>query len=197
MGTLLLSCVCDSIVAKMSCVCDSVLVKSYESGCRSMTVIQQAGTNWQDICIVFIICLAVVGVVLIAERTLCSWKNAELEAKEKERTAQKTKEEEESKRKIQSDLLDKYLDFLKERTKGTSSDENKTKPSTNFVQKVIEGVCPDNHQVHDKDLSNINQYRLVLEYLIELSQKNQLNTISKDTLKSFFNEVKSHEGQGS
>ena len=196
MGTLL-SCACDSIVAKMTCVCDSVLVRSCEKGCLSITEIHHAGTDCHDVCIVFIICVAIVLVALIAKWAIWSWKKAELEAKEKERTAQKTKEEEESKRKIQSDLLDKYLDFLKERTKGTSSDGNKTKPSTNFVQKVIEGVCPDTHQVHEIDLSTINQYRQVLEYLIELSQKNQLNTISKDTLKSFFNEVKSHEGQGS
>ena len=194
MGTLFLSCVYDSIVAKMTCVCDSVLVKSCESGCRSMTVIHQEGTNCQDMYIVLFICVAFVLVALIAKWALWSWKKAELEAKEKERTAQKTKEEEESKRKIQSDLLDKYLDFLKERTKGNSSDENKAKPSANFVKKVIEGVCPDNHPVHETDLSNINQYRQVLEYLIELSQKNQLNNISKDTLRSFFNEVISHEG---
>lgn len=114
MGTLLLSCVYDSIVAKMSCVCDSVLTKSCENGCRSMTVIHQDGTNWQDVYIVLIICVAIVLVALIAKWALWSWKDAGLQAKKDERDAQKTKEEEESKRKQIADCQGKLLDFLKD-----------------------------------------------------------------------------------
>ena len=63
MGTLFLSCVCDSLLAKLC-----------EKGCLSITEIHQAGTDCHDVCIVFIICVAVAFIALIAALTVFGWK---------------------------------------------------------------------------------------------------------------------------
>lgn len=148
MGTILLSCVCDLIVEKLC------------GECRSVTAIREAGTNCHDVCIVFAICVTVILVALIVKCAIGAWKDAERKAADEERKAKEEKEKEESERKIKSDLLNKYLDCLKDQT-----------------------------DVKENEIKN-EKYRSVLEYLIELSQRNELNKISDEKLKSFFSTPK-------
>ena len=108
MNTIFLLCQCDSLVTT---VCGNsipvVITKTYE-----------AGTNVQDLVqnttITLLICIATVIVALIVMCTLLLWKYEEIKAKEEERKFQMTKDKDEAQRKQKADLLDKYLDFLKE-----------------------------------------------------------------------------------
>ena len=168
MNTLLLSCACDSTIAKMTCVCDSVLVKSCESGCRSMTVIHQDGTNWQDMWIVLFICVAIVVVALIAERTLCSWKDAVLQAKKDERDAQKTKEEEESKRKQIADCQGKLIDFLKDQVSTYDIQKKEYEKASEEYKKCLQSI------VEDKDKQENSPKQELKTYL-----ENQINKFDK------------------
>ena len=97
--------------------------------------------------------------------------------------------------KQKADLLDKYLDFLKERTREKNDipkDNNEEKQKG--IKKVIQQCSPDKKtdapQSAIIDLPMINQYRQVLEYIIELSQKGTLNTISKEDLDKIFEQPK-------
>lgn len=114
-------------------------------------------TSCEDVWIVGIICLAVFLVVLVAAFTILAWKTKEIKAKENERKAKDAKEGMDCERKQKADLVDKYLDFLKSRAKEKEC--------------ALEGA----------------QYREALEYMIELTQKGQLNEVSKETLKTIFN----------
>lgn len=165
MGTLFLSCVCDSIVAKIPCACDSLLAKSCESGCRSMTVIHQAGTNCQDVHIVLYICLAVVIVALIAAWTVCAWKNKEIVAKEKEREAQKEKEKEESKRKQIADCQGKLIDFLEKQVKSFDIQKDEYGKATENFRECLESIA------NDKDQKDNSSKQLLISYLAEQIKK--------------------------
>lgn len=96
----------------LSCVCDSITAKLCE-GCRCVTEIHEAGTNVQDIWIVGIICFTVVLLALIAKCAVLSWKNADINAAEGEQAA-KESDADVAKRKQDSDLLNKKLEILKE-----------------------------------------------------------------------------------
>jgi len=87
-------------------------VKILKCGCDN-----EAVTNPNDVWIVVSICVAIVLVALITAFSVLAWKNKEIQANNDERQFKKTQEENESERKQKSDLLDKYLDFLKEQTK--------------------------------------------------------------------------------
>jgi hypothetical protein len=101
--------------------CDTIVVKVATIAETCQPCLKEAETNWQDVAIVFLFCAAFVSVALIAKCTIKSWKEKEIQAKENEQTAKTMKDQEESKRKQKSDLLERYLNFLKD---NASKDES-------------------------------------------------------------------------
>lgn len=79
-----------------------------------LTCVNETGTNCNDVVIVFIICTAIVLVVLIAKWALLSWKKAESDYQEKEFLNKQKKDEVESLRKQKADLMGKKLEIYKE-----------------------------------------------------------------------------------
>lgn len=59
------------------------------------------------------------------------------------------------------------------------------KRQDNFLNKYLEFLKGQTQEGED-EVKSI-QYRLALEYIIELTQKGELNTMSKENLESFFN----------
>ena len=94
---------------------DSAIVELAKVVSTCQPCVQETETNCYDVKIVVIICAAIVLVALIAKWAVWSWKRAERKAADAERKAKKIKEEEESERKIKSDLLDKYIELMKEK----------------------------------------------------------------------------------
>ncbi len=154
---------------------DTVLVDVVKVIDSCQPYVHEAETSWQDVAIVLCICVTLIIIVTLG---VCRFfANLEKERKyKKEREVQqrnweiednKRKNDEEFikrnwqyediERKRQDDFLNKYLEFLK----------GQTREGENEVNSI--------------------QYRLVLEYIIELSQKGILNTLSKDNLERFFN----------
>ena len=103
-------CNLNSIIAS----CDTLVVKFDKLREIFQPIVKEAGTNWQDVSIVFLICTTFVIIAYFAKNTILGWQNNKIQAAKQERDDKKTKEEEESKRKHQSDLLDKKIEFLKE-----------------------------------------------------------------------------------
>ena len=103
MSAILLLSQCDSIVTKTCDALIPVVQKTYE-----------AGTNCCDVMIIGIICATIVILALIAQCAIMTWKGKEIAADKQEREFKKDKEKEESERKQKAELLNKYLDFMKE-----------------------------------------------------------------------------------
>ena len=163
--------------------------------------VQVAETNCNDVLIVGIICIAIIAVAFFAQRTILKWKEKVITATEKER---KEKESEESiaQRKQKADLMDKYLDFLKGLTscKEYVSIDDYEKLRKEYLKKMIElkqcvgeGTQNDLQETIEKVINNektvikvdedrSKHYQRVLAYLIELSQKDNFNSINRADL---------------
>ena len=98
----------DTIAMNDSAVVELAKIVSTSNSC-------EVETNWQEVAIVGIICLAIVIIALIAKWALWSWKDAEIKAAEKERDKNES-EADIAKRKQKADCLRKLLDFLEKRT---------------------------------------------------------------------------------
>ena len=77
--------------------------------------VKEAQTNYNDVWIAGIICLAIVLVALIAKWAICSWKDADANVLKEERLEKVRKEKEEAKRKMLHNLIEKRIDALKDR----------------------------------------------------------------------------------
>ena len=135
MSTMFLSCVCDSIVAKLCA-----------NGCQGLTEIHEAGTNSADVLIVGIICFAIVLVALIAKWTVLSCKDAELKAAKAEREEQES-DESISLRKQKAICLGKLLNFLEARvSKEKDFKHDETQYYIDVLKSLINGQkipdCP-------------------------------------------------------
>ena len=73
-------------------------------------------TNCNDLGIAISVCVALVTVALITKCAILSWKKASISSVAIERKAKELKDRDESFRKQKSDLINKLLDFLKEKT---------------------------------------------------------------------------------
>lgn len=103
MNTLLLTCSCDSLVAKMSanaCACSQKAVEQ--------------GANWEDVTITGIICCSILIILLVPICKYFGWKKYELKEKKNEDAQRRTWEMEDKAREQKSDLLDSRLRILKE-----------------------------------------------------------------------------------
>ena len=163
--------------------------------------LREVETNCNDVKIVAIICIAIVIVALIARCAVLSWKDAEIKAANAEREA-KENEADIAKRKQKADLMDKYLDFLKSLTscKEYVSIDDYEKLRKEYLKKMIElkqcvgeGTQNDLQETIEKVINNektvikvdedrSKHYQRVLAYLIELSQKDNFNTINRADL---------------
>ena len=154
--------------------------------------VQVAETNCNDVLIVGIICIAIIAVAFFAQRTILKWKEKE----------EKESEESIAKRKQKADLMDKYLDFLKGLTscKEYVSIDDYEKLRKEYLKKMIElkhcvvkGKQKDLQETIEKVINNektvikvdedrSKHYQRVLAYLIELSQKDNFNSINRADL---------------
>lgn len=103
MNTLLFTCSCDSLIAKMSanaCACSQKAVEQ--------------GANWEDVTIAGIICCSILIILLVSICKYFGWKKYELKEKKNEDVQRRTWEIEDKAREQKSDLLDSRLRILKE-----------------------------------------------------------------------------------
>ena len=132
----------DTIAMTDSAVVELAKIVSASNSC-------EVETNWQDVVIVGIVCLAIIIVALIAKWTIWSWKSAEIEAADAERNAREKKEKEESDRKQKADLLNKRIEILKEFCYEVPQEEKPT-------QKILKSISSN----------EVKEYFKVLEYEI-------------------------------
>lgn len=173
----------------LTCSSDSLAAKVIEKLGVNNPVIIEPSTNCKDVYIVITICICIFLIVLIGVVGFLAWKQIDHQAKKKvdekkrewdvkdkdykqaaeEKNRKWQLEDEERKRKVaiedeerrfNFDLLEKYLNHLKEQLQ------------------------------NEQNVSNVTQYRQVLEYFIELSQKGELSKISKEMLDKFFEQPK-------
>ena len=64
------------MIVLLSCVCDSITQKL--CGNRSLSMVREAGTNYDDVRIVFVVCVTISVVVLIGAITFLVWKYQEI-----------------------------------------------------------------------------------------------------------------------
>ena len=202
MNTMILCYLRDTLVT-----CDTIVVKCAKAVELCPPVMKEAGTNWQDVLITLLICLAICAVAWLAQAAVLGWKEKEINFQKDEREEKNSKEEKDSVNKHKYDLLDKYLDLLKEQTKDKGHvsvgdfekqrkectkimldlPHNEKKSQEELLNKIKTFIEAEKQQTQsgDDDI-RIHQYRKALQYLIELSLKDKLNEFSADTLNSFF-----------
>ncbi len=202
MNTMILCFLCDTLVTY-----DTIAVKCAKAVEFCLPVMKEAETNWQDVVIVGVICLAICVVAWLAKAAVLGWKEKVINAQENERKEKDSKEVRDSVRKLKYDLLDKYLDLLKERAKdkgrvSIGDFEKQRKECTKILLDLLHNEKNSQEELRDKiktfieaeklqvqsgdDEIIIHQYRKALQYLMELSLKDKLNEFSADTLNSFF-----------
>lgn len=177
---------------------DTIVVKLAKVGDVCLPIVNETRTNCYDAQIAKMICWAVVMVALIAAVAILLWKSIDTWYKNHELNFKAEKENIESIRKQKADLIDKYLDFLKEETKETISmdefeksiDEAKKGPICDLTEK-LSAFFKSGKEKMVADPQKKAQYKLVLEYLIELSQKGELNNFSIQKIKELFNNIPS------
>ena len=126
-----------------------------------------------------------------------SWKRKEIENAKLEREFKKDKEKEESERKQKAELLNKYLDFLKEQAskddkliqdyisvlaglKESQKKETDNAEITKILERQIEFLKTKGFK---SNVNAENDYQRVLANLIVKSQQNKMNEISPEELK--------------
>lgn len=104
---------------------DSVMAQVIKLSEACQPVATDAETNVCDVIIAGVICLAIVGVALIAKCAVLSWKKAEITFKVKECNAKNVNDKEESERKLAANRQERLWDLLKEQIEKNSQDKNK------------------------------------------------------------------------
>lgn len=120
--------------------------------------IQEAGTNCNDVAIVFLICATIVAIALITKCAILSWKSKEIKAEEKKREFQKEKEKIESERRQAADdknrnnmledesrkkkavLLEKELQILKELCYETKDGDTQLKAYGDDIERYFKEI---------------------------------------------------------
>ena len=132
MNTLLFTCSCDSLVAKMSA-----------NACAYGQKAVEQGANWEDVTIAGIICCSILIILLVSICKYFGWKKYELKEKKNEDAQRRTWEIEDKTREQKSDLLDSRLRILKELCDTDNykkaEDAQRTKIKAD-VEKYIEAV---------------------------------------------------------
>lgn len=137
---------------------DSIIVKAT----KAASVCQPVETNYFDVCIVALICLAFIVVAWIAKCAICSWQKANIDLKKKELDDKRTKEREESERKQnaeeknrtwqhedqdrkqKSDLFERKLNILKAQCYELKTFEETTDgKNVKIVKEVLRSDCGD------------------------------------------------------
>lgn len=142
----------------------------------------EVATNINDVWIVVSICLAIVIVAWNAKDTILSWKSQEIDANKEEQSEKKEKEKEECIRKQKSDILNKYLDFLKEQTKEKDhvTIEEYEKQRKDFMRQLLVLIkeSKDNKQMETENSQLDNKTKTIEEekkesinYLIDVLKK--------------------------
>lgn len=94
---------------------DTIVVKAGKFTEVCQPCVNKAGTNYNDVTIVLLVCVTVVLLALIAILAIRAWKKAECKVRDEEFEKKKKKEEEESIRKMKADCQEKLLDHLKKK----------------------------------------------------------------------------------
>lgn len=188
---------------------DSAIVELAKVVSTCQPCVQETETNCYDVIIVVFICAAIVLVALITKWAVLSWKDAEINAVNKERKEKEDKEKEDSKRKQKADLLGKHLDFLKE---NASKDEKWIEDYKEVIASFKEALQNEiikcdvmNNYCSGSDKEKIigilekqmeflksigfrsnaeaeKEYQRVLAYLIEMSQTDKMDKITQADL---------------
>lgn len=123
----------------------------------SSSAAQRVATNANDVLIVWGICCVVVLLGLFAAVFLI-WKHcSSLAAQKNDLKEKEEKEKEEAKRKRQGDLMERYLNFLRDEAKEEEADEGKRERAA-------------------------EEYKRALAYLISWSHEEKTGQIDKDKL---------------
>ena len=142
----------------------------------------EVATNINDVWIVVSICLAIVIVAWNAKDTILSWKSQEIDANKEEQSEKKEKEKEECIRKQKSDILNKYLDFLKEQTKEKDhvTIEEYEKQRKDFMRQLLvlikeskenKQMETENSQLDNKTKTIEEEKKESINYLIDVLKK--------------------------
>lgn len=110
--------------------CDTIVVKLAKGIEFCQPIVKEAETNCNDVMIVVSICVTIVLIAFIAWGAVWCWQRAKINSENTIRVDKKTKDEAESKRKKERDLLDKLLSFLESNTKEDGVNEKKEKIKT-------------------------------------------------------------------
>lgn len=113
-------------------------------GCNNV-----AETNWQDVVIISVICIAVVLFTLIAKCAILSWKDKEIKAKEDERKDKEIKEEKEYNRRKAADEKSREWqleDEQRKRANAIADEERKRKYAQEDEERRLKNDSIDNHE---------------------------------------------------
>lgn len=200
------------------------------------SLIKQSANNHDGVWITLIICIAIILLAFIAMVTILTWKskNANMGAHLKEDLNYRQNE---GSRKLQAELISKYLDFLKSRieTKEYISLQKYNEQKKNFTKRLLDildsHICSNGTSTEirndligpENDLSTsekwsekelyikiigeifdfwgnekpettncnpegVQEYKITLEYLVQLSQQKDLSGFSIENLKKMLTE---------
>lgn len=189
---------------------DSVFAKVVKLSEVCQPVVMEAETNNLDWYIVATICGAVIIVASIACYAVLSWKEKEIQNDNDKQNSKKSEEGTNAIRKQKSDLLDKYLDFLKENASKDDKWIQDYKELLLGFKELLKKETTDCEEVYSNNIietekskivgiiekqmeflkgkaaiSNTkaeNEYKRVLAYLIEKSQQDKMAEISQKHL---------------
>ena len=189
---------------------DSIFAKVVKLSEVCQPVVMEAETNNFDWYIVATICGAVIIVASIACYAVLSWKEKEIQNDNDKQNSKKSEEGTNAIRKQKSDLLDKYLDFLKENASKDDKWIQDYKELLLGFKELLKKETTDCEEVYSNNIietekskivgiiekqmeflkgkaaiSNTkaeNEYKRVLAYLIEKSQQDKMAEISQKHL---------------
>jgi hypothetical protein len=189
---------------------DSIFAKVVKLSEVCQPVVMEAETNNFDWYIVATICGAVIIVASIACYAVLSWKEKEIQNDNDKQNSKKSEEGTNAIRKQKSDLLDKYLDFLKENASKDDKWIQDYKELLLGFKELLKKETADCKEVYSNNIietekskivgiiekqmeflkgkaaiSNTkaeNEYKRVLAYLIEKSQQDKMAEISQKHL---------------
>ena len=189
---------------------DSIFAKVVKLSEVCQPVVMEAETNNFDWYIVATICGAVIIVASIACYAVLSWKEKEIQNDNDKQNSKKSEEGTNAIRKQKSDLLDKYLDFLKENASKDDKWIQDYKELLLGFKELLKKETTDCKEVYSNNIietekskivgiiekqmeflkgkaaiSNTkaeNEYKRVLAYLIEKSQQDKMAEISQKHL---------------
>jgi len=140
-----------------------------------------SATNMNDVSITGFVCITIIIIASIIAYTILKWKQKEIDAKAKERQTELSREQNASERKLSADQT----------SHDWQNEERQNKQKEDLLDKYLIFLKEQIQENEDKD--RIEQYRITLEYLIQLSQNDKLNDFSISDLRNYFKQPETDE----